>query len=240
MHSAPDPIDIILRAPGRNAMSTALMTDLRAQLRAAAGRPVLLTGGDGAFCAGLNLKEVASLDVDGMRRFLELLEATVEDLFCYPGPLVVAVNGHAIAGGCVLTLCGDHRVMHDDPASRIGLNEVALGLEFPPKLFGAVRRRIAPRSLERVLLEAGLYDAATALGFGIIDEIAADPVAAGRAQLARLAQHPVETFRETKRVLRGATLPVTAERLRWFHDELVPKWCAPEVKARIRARLEKR
>jgi enoyl-CoA hydratase len=240
MSAATDPIDIVLKAPGRNAMSTGLMTDLRAQLRAAAGRPLLLTGGDGAFCAGLNLKEVMALDLEGMRRFLDLLEATIEELYCYPGPLVVAVNGHAIAGGCVITLCGDHRVMQDDPALRIGLNEVALGLEFPPRVFAAVQRRVAPRSLERVVLEAALYDPPTALTLGLIDAVATDPVAVAREHLARLAAHPVDSFRATKRTLRGTALPVTIERQRWFHDELVPKWVAPELRARIEARLSKR
>ena len=83
---------------------------------------MLLTGDGDAFSAGLNLKEVASLDAPGMERFLATLEKMVTTLFEYPGPTIAWVNGHAIAGGCVLALCCDHRVAcqrgaHDGPSA---------------------------------------------------------------------------------------------------------------------------
>ena len=233
-------VDLVLNAPARNALGTALMEDIRAQLRAADGRPVLLTGTDGAFSAGLNLKEVVALERDGMERFLLLLEATMTELYCYPGPVVAAIGGHAIAGGCVLALCCDHRVALDDPKVLIGLNEVAIGLQYPPQLFTIVRRRVAPRSVERVVLEAGLYDPRTALALGLIDEVAADPLTVARAHLDRLAAHPAAAFTATKRTLRGSTIPVSAAEQQWFRDELVPAWCAPTVKQLLTARLARR
>src|SRR5258707_15297863 len=160
---------LTIRGPGKNALSTPVMQDIMAQLRAAGGRPVLLKGDTGGFSAGLKLKEVAGLDRDGMLRFLELLEEMVDTVFNYAGPTVAAVNGHAIAGGCVLALCCDHRIATDDRSIRIGLNEVALGLEFPPRVMGVVRRRVPPRSIERVTLEAGLHDPRRALELGLID-----------------------------------------------------------------------
>src|SRR5262245_49330419 len=147
---ASDVFELTLSAPGRNALGTAVMNDLLATLRTAAGRPVLMRGANGAFSAGLDLKEVAALDAAGMERFLELLRAVVEALFEYPGPVVGCVDGHAIAGGCILALCCDLRVAADDPKIRIGLNEVALGLESPPTLLALVRKRVPPRSIERV------------------------------------------------------------------------------------------
>ncbi|MFN8544697.1 MAG: enoyl-CoA hydratase/isomerase family protein [Candidatus Binatia bacterium] len=237
---ASDVYELTLAGPARNALGTAFMEDIRTRLRAAAGRPVLLAGSNGAFSAGLNLKEVAALDRSGMARFLDLLEALVEEVYCYPGPLVAAVNGHAIAGGCVLALCCDHRVMADDPALRIGLNEVAIGLQFPPKIFTVVRRRVAPQSVERVVLEAGLYDPHTGLRLGLVDEIATDPIAAARAHLERLAAHPRQAFTATKRALRGAAIPVSDDEQRRFRDELVPAWSAPEAKQRVTDRLTRR
>ena len=103
-------VEITMAWKAKNALGTETMTDLRTRLRAAAGAPVLLTGTGDAFSAGLNLKEVASLDVAGMRAFLELLESLMTELFQYPGPVVAHVNGHAIAGGCILALACDHRV----------------------------------------------------------------------------------------------------------------------------------
>jgi Delta3-Delta2-enoyl-CoA isomerase len=228
---------LIIRGPGKNALGTPVMQDIVTQLRTAAGRPVLLTGDTGAFSAGLNLKEVAGLDRDGMLRFLDLLEEMTDVLFNYPGPTVAAVNGHAIAGGCILALCCDHRVATDDRSIRIGLNEVALGLEFPPRVMGVVRRRVPPRSVERVTLEAGLHDPRRALELGLIDAVAGDPHAAGVEQLEHLAAHPRGAYVATKRTLRAGATSVSAEDQRYFREQLVPAWCAPAVKDRVLALL---
>src|SRR4051812_20766858 len=100
-------VEITMSGPGKNALGTTMMIFLQEKLREAGGAPVLLTGAGDAFSAGLNLKEVASLDAAGMETFLRRLEALIEALYVYPGPVVALVNGHAIAGGCVLTLCCD-------------------------------------------------------------------------------------------------------------------------------------
>ncbi|HEV7735488.1 MAG TPA: enoyl-CoA hydratase/isomerase family protein [Candidatus Binatia bacterium] len=228
-------VELTMTAPGKNALSAALMSDVLARVRAANGEPLLVTGAGDAFSAGLNLKEVAELDLDGMRHFLELLEAMVEALYEYPGPTVAAVNGHAIAGGCVVALCCDLRVATRAPQTRIGLNEVALGVQFPPKVLAMVRRRVPPRSLERVVLEAGLHDPESSIMLGLTDELADDCVAVARTRLERLAAHPRAGYVATKLALRGGALALTSAQERAFHDELVPSWVAPDAKERMRA-----
>lgn len=198
-------IEIQMNGPGKNALGTEMMRFLVQELRAAAGKPVLLTGVGDAFCAGLNLKEVAAADGDAMLAFLGLLEEMVSALYLYPGPTVAAVNGHAIAGGCVLVLCCDHRVMTASPRAKIGLNETALGVRFPPRTLAAVRSRLAPQHASRVLLGADLVDAPTALSLGLIDEIADDVAAAARARLSVLAGHPADAYATTKGDLRGTS-----------------------------------
>src|SRR5689334_8594507 len=99
--------EITLNGPGKNALGTEMMRWILARLDEAAGRPVLLTGAGDALSAGLHLREVAGLDAAGMLAFLRLLEACMSALYLYPGPTVAAVNGHAIAGGCVLVECCD-------------------------------------------------------------------------------------------------------------------------------------
>jgi len=237
---ASDVHEITLSAAGKNALATAVMEDLLARLRAARGRPLLLMGAGDAFSAGLNLREVAALDRAGMERFLGLLGDLVQALFHYPGPAVACVNGHAIAGGCILALCCDLRIAADDPALCIGLNEVALGLEFPPLLMALVRYRVPPRSIERVILEAGLYDPRTALALGLVDEVAADPQAVARAHLERLAAHPREVYVATKQAVRRGALDLSADQVRYFREKVVPAWCAPAVKERVLAVLGRR
>jgi enoyl-CoA hydratase/carnithine racemase len=230
-------LELVMSAPGRNALGTALMEWMLQQLDAAPDAPILLTGAGDVFSAGLNLKEVAGLDRPGMERFLGTLERLVERLYLHPAPVVACVNGHAIAGGCVLALCADHRVAVDRPDVRIGLNEVALGLQFPPKVLTVVRRRVPPRTLERVVLEAGLHAPRTALELGLVDEVSADPGAVARTQLAALATHPPRAYAAAKHALRGAAIALAADADGRFREELVPAWCAPEVKARVSAVL---
>jgi enoyl-CoA hydratase/carnithine racemase len=231
--------EIVLRAPGKNALSRELRTWIVRELEIAAGQPILITGAGDTFSAGLNLKEVASLDALGMERFLAKLEEMVDALYTYPGPTVACVNGHAIAGGCVVALACDFRVAAADPEVRIGLNEVALGLRFPPKTFAMVRQRVPPGALERVILEAALYTPEQALALSLVDEVAFDPLAAARTHVTRLAAHPRDTYARTKEELRAGVLDVSEGAKARYLREVLPTWCAAETRARILAVLKK-
>lgn len=228
---------IILSGPGKNALSTVLMQRTLAEVQQAKGEPILLTGDGDAFSAGLNIKEVASLDVAGMTTFLGALEDLVKALYEYPAPVVAWVNGHAIAGGCVLALCADVRVMTGASGARIGLNEVALGLRFPPLTFSMVRARLTAPALERVLLEAALYTADDARGLGLVDVVGDE--AAARATLSKLASHPHEIYAATKLLLRPRLEIPEADRKK-FREETIPYWASPERRAALLAVLEKR
>jgi enoyl-CoA hydratase len=230
---------ITLKAPGKNAMGSELMAFVRSELAKAAGAPVLIGGDGDAFSAGLNLKEVASLDEPGMARFLQLLEDMVLDLYTYAGPTVASVNGHAIAGGCVIALCCDRRVMTTSPKARIGLNEVALGLRFPPRVFNMARDRLPRRHQEEVLLGAALHDATRAVELGLVDELADDPLAVARARLDALAKHPPDAYAATKLRMRGGLLgPGDAEQAR-FQQEDLPSWTSDALKQKIAQLLGK-
>jgi len=237
---ADDVYELTIEGPGRNALGTAVMRRLLAGLAEAGGRPVLLRGAGVTFSAGLDLKEVAGLDAVGTERYLLLLDDLIDALYGHAGPTVAAVNGHAIAGGCVLALCCDLRVMTDDTKLRIGLNEVALGLEFPPKILALARRRISRRWIDRVLLEAALHAPAAAVELGLVDELATDCLATARARIGAMAAHSPHTYAATKRSLRAGALDLNDDTRRYFHDIVVPAWCAPETKARVRAALERR
>ncbi len=229
--------ELVLSAPGRNALSSDFMQRLTQEIHGAAGTPLLLSGANGAFSAGLNLKEVASLDEPGMARFLGHLDDLIDALYLYPGPTVACVNGHAIAGGCMLVLCCDLRIAADDPRVRIGLNEVAIGLEFPPKLLALAVDRIAPRSRDRALLEAGLHDPHTALQLGMLDEVVADAPGVARQAIERLAAAPREAYVNTKLALRGGKLDLSDAQRRFVKEHIVPRWASEATKQQVRARL---
>jgi enoyl-CoA hydratase len=232
-----DIVEISLAGPAKNALGTRLMVHLDQSLEAAAGAPVLLRGEGDAFCAGLNLKELAELDEEGMRTFLKRLNDVVERLFRYPGPTVACVDGHAIAGGAILAIVCDHRVVTADPRARIGLNEVALGLRFPPGVLEILRYRI-PR-LEPVILSAALLPPSEACRLDLVDEVAEDPLAVARDRLRALAAHPREAYAHAKAELRRGVGVWDAAAEQHFLAEVLPTWTSGEVRATIRAFLDR-
>lgn len=230
-------VEIVMNGPGKNALGSEMMDFLLGKIAEAAGKPILLTGTGDAFSAGLNLKEVASLDMAGMETFLGKLEKLMSALFLYPGPTVALVNGHAIAGGGLLTLCCDHRIATRNPKTKIGLNEVALGLRFPPQVMGIVTYRV--REFEEVVLGAGLHDPDAALRLGLIDEVRDDARAAAEARLTALASHPPAAYAAAKSDLRSRAVAMNADELRRFFKEALPAWTSPELKEKIRAVLSR-
>jgi enoyl-CoA hydratase len=229
-------ITLTMRAPGKNALSSELMAWLIDRLHEGRGEPLLLTGEGDAFSAGLNLKEVASLDRDGMTRFLGTLERMVHALFHYPGPTIAWVNGHAIAGGCVIALACDHRLATTSPKARIGLNEIPLGLRFPPRTWRMVQHRVPSHALERVVLEGALHAPEVALRLGLVDELVAGEAEA-RAYAERVAQSPGVAYAAAKHALRHGVLDVSPVEEERFRDEVLPAWVTPELKARLLAVL---
>ena len=231
--------ELVICSPAKNALSTSVLQALARDLERASDEPLLLTGAGDAFSAGLDLAEVASLDLERARRLLAALEGLVEALFTYPAPTVALVNGHAIAGGCVLALCCDHRVATAEPAARIGLNEVALGLTFPPKTLAMVRARLPAPAAERVILGAHLYDPAGARDVGLVDEVAGDARAVALARLDALSRHPRAAYASAKASLRGRVFVQSDAEQRRFEAELLPRWASEETRA-VAARFLKR
>lgn len=232
--------EVLISFPAKkNATSTATLEALARDLAAAGGEPVLLTGAGDVFSAGLDLEEVAELDLPRARRLLEALEGTVEALFTYPAPTVALVNGHAIAGGCVLALCCDHRVAAADPRARIGLNEVAAGLAFPPKTLAMIRARLGTPGAERAILGARLHDQASAREAGLVDEIAEDGRSVALARLEGLASHPRDAYARAKRALRGAALRIGDAERRSLEEEILPRWASEETRVAARRLLRR-
>ena len=101
-------------------------------------RAVILTGTGSSFSAGVDLFRVVDGGRDYVERFFPALARFILDLFAFPKPLVIAVNGHAIAGGCIFTLCGDYRLMAAGDA-RIGVPELLVGVPFPASVLEVIR-----------------------------------------------------------------------------------------------------
>jgi len=234
-------MDIRLEHPNKNALGTESMTWICEKLAEAGDEPVLLSGAGGALSAGLDLREVARLDARAMNEFLRLLERCMTALYLHPAPTVAQIDGHAIAGGCVLALACDWRTAADDPRIRIGLNEVALGVRFPPRTLSICRARVPRRHHVAVFLGAGVHAAPEALRLGLVDEVASDCPAAARAALERLAAHPRAAYAATKHDLRGDARALASDAaLDAWLAESIPIWTSPDVRARVAAVLDRK
>ncbi len=232
--------DLVLDGPGKNALSTKMMESILARLDEARGDAVMFSSKNDAFSAGLDLKEIASMDAVAMARFVDLVERLMERIYDYPAPTVACVSGHAIAGGCVITLCCDHRVMTSNERARIGLNEVALGLVFPPKIFRIVSHRVPPRSLHEVILRSALHAPKDALRLGLIDEIADDARAVGEARVRELEALPRASYTTAKSTLHRGVMTFEPAEYQAELRSTLPAWTSDEIKKRVLSQLSVR
>jgi len=169
-----------------------------------AANAVILTGREGLFCAGLNLKRLPSLPARELQVTLELFTDVMLRVFLFPRPVVAAVNGHAIAGGGVLMLAADARIAADGPY-KLGLNEVAIGITLPSFVVDIGIATLPPRHHAETLLHGRLYSPAEALQVGYVDRVVATTglEAAAREAAKGLAALPSKSYAATKERLRG-------------------------------------
>src|SRR5262249_35642165 len=140
-----------------NALTMQLLDTLgRAIDDAAAARALVITGDGTAFSAGLALPELIDLDRSTMAGLIDHFEQTMRRVLTFPRATVAAINGHAFAGGCVLALMCDARVMAAGTA-QIGLNEVQLGIGLPAIVVEPLRARVSPAALGAIALEGRLF-----------------------------------------------------------------------------------
>ena len=164
--------ELRLARPPVNALNPELVERLILTLRESAGEcgAVVLSGREGLFSAGLDVVELMQLDRDGMKVFWRAFFELQETIACSPIPVVAAITGHAPAGGAVMCLMCDYRVMSDGDY-RIGLNESQVGLIIPPVLQNAMVRLVGPRIGEQMLVAGATVDSQQALKIGLVDAL---------------------------------------------------------------------
>ena len=233
------PIAVLRLAHGKaSALDTELLEALDRCLREldeARPEAVVLTGTGSIFSAGVDLLRVLDGGTGYLAGFLPLLARAVRRLFAFPRPVVAAVNGHAIAGGCILACACDLRIMAAGEG-RIGVPELRVGVPFPVAQLEVLRFAVPPQHLQKLAYTGRTYGAAEALEWGLVDEVVAPDRLLERALEAagQLAAIPGASFELTKAQLRRPTL----ERIDALHDELEPRvaaqWASPGVQEHLR------
>ena len=194
-------------------------------------RAAVLTGQGPIFSAGADLLRLRDGGPGYLQEFLPALSEAFLALFNCSVPVVAAVNGHAIAGGCILVCACDHRVMNAGHG-RIGVTELLVGLPFPVTALELLRFAVGTRRLQEFTHVGRTYPAAEAVG--LVDEAVAGASELARAvavadQFAALAPEPLA---HTRRQIRGPVLD-RIRRERATDDLVRQMWASPSARETV-------
>jgi enoyl-CoA hydratase/carnithine racemase len=223
-----------------NALSLEFLAAIQQEvesLRRERPRGLVLTGSGSTFCAGLDLEQMLQLDRGGIRRLLQQLYGACRVLFSFPRPVVAAVNGHAIAGGALLALACDLRLMSQGEG-KFGLNESTIGLCVPPSLVEMGRYTLGRTLLEKLMYGGQVYAAYKAYDMGILDFLVDEPELIEQSTLSvERWTSSVTAFAEIKARLKAPTLDaMTSAHLE--DESWIELWFRPETQQRVRALLQ--
>jgi enoyl-CoA hydratase/carnithine racemase len=170
---------------------------------------VILTGQGSFFSFGFDIPEFLSYAQDDFIRYLTKFTDLYAYLFTFPKPLVMAINGHAIAGGCMLAMAGDCRLMVKGKA-KISLNEITFGSSLFAGSVAMLKFWVGSKSAQEIAYSGRMFHADEAFQLGLIDPVtAADGLHEEAKSMAReLGSKDPAAFTSIKKLLRE---PVVAE-----------------------------
>ncbi|MBI5851217.1 MAG: enoyl-CoA hydratase/isomerase family protein [Planctomycetes bacterium] len=203
-------------------------------------RALVVTGQGNIFCAGVDLPRVIAGGAPYVERFLQALSVAITALWTTTYPTVAAVNGHAIAGGCLLAIACDH-VVAAAGNGRTGVPESSVGVPFPAAGLAILRSRAGDAVTRSLVLSGRTVPFADAVGLGLVDELAAEGAlpATALAAAQRLAAIPPATFATTKQQLQAAARRALAEHGAAEDRKVQDVWRRDDVLAAVRAFTER-
>lgn len=231
--------EIRLARPPVNALDPTLCHAIADAVRdavASGAAGIVLAGGPKVFSGGMDVPHLLGLaDRGDLRDAWEAFFDAARALAGAPVPVVAAIAGHAPAGGCVLALCCDYRIMASGPF-RIGLNETQVGLAAPEGIQHLLRRVVGSHRAERLLVSGTLLESADALAVGLVDELTDLEHVGVRAHawLQELLTLPRAPVLRTRAIAREDLVAALApERLQL--DSFLDAWLDPDTQAGLQA-----
>ena len=236
--------EIRLSRPPVNALNPELLGALRAAVEAAPGngaRAIVLAGGPNVFSGGLDVPYLMGLEATALKAaWRGFFDAATAIARC-PVPVVAAIGGHAPAGGCVLALCCDYRVMARSPDPekpfRIGLNEVQVGLAVPEGIQHLLRRVVGTYRAERLLVAGAMPTADQAHAIGMVDEVVELDQVQPRAiaWLQQLLALPSSPMLATRLLARTDMVEALTDPKRVNLDSFLDAWNEPDTQNTLQA-----
>jgi enoyl-CoA hydratase/carnithine racemase len=235
--------EIRLARPPVNALNPDLVAALAEAFRtlpAEGARAIVLSGTPKVFSAGLDVPTLLALHRDAMAAFWRSFQGLLGAIGRCPVPTVAAITGHSPAGGAVLAIHCDYRVMAHG-AFRIGLNEVEVGLSVPAAIQTVLKRLVGPHRAERLMVAGAMIDGAEAHRIGLVDELADvdDVVPRALDWCRRHVALPPEAMAETRRIARADLHAALDAAEREPADAFMDRWFSAETQATLRALVER-
>jgi len=200
---------------------------------------VLASANDKFFSIGFDLPNIIDIPDDELRRFYRLFDRLCLDLYSLPKPTISAITGHAIAGGCILALCTDQRIIADG-RRLMGLNEIDLGLPVPSTTWCILKDLVGGRTARTIVKTGQLYGPDDCLRMGLVDTVAPVEAVLPKAMEAvkALGAKPGEDLVAMKRQRTG---PVEKEARAMFEQnekDFLACWRSEEGRKRLRKALD--
>jgi enoyl-CoA hydratase/carnithine racemase len=236
---------IRLDRPPMNALNAAIQEELRTAAHAASNddavRAVVVYGGEKIFAAGADIKEMADMTYAAMAARVGALTSSFDSIARIPKPVVAAVTGYALGGGCELALACDWRVASAD--TKFGQPEINLGVI--PGAGGTQRlpRLIGPARAKHMIMSGRMVDAAEALAIGLVDQViesAADVYDAAVALVTPYATGPAAALRAAKMAVDGGLEMDIAAGLAWESQLFSGLFATEDRREGMAAFVEKR
>jgi len=201
---------------------------------------LVITGKPGFFSSGIDLIEAYDYNEKEIKQFWIDFLALPAALISFKKPMVAAINGHSPAGGCVIALCCDHRVMAEGQFI-IGLNEIPVGIIVPDGIFKLYAITIGERKAYQYILEGKLLNPTEAHGIGLIDELctAENLQFVAEKKIRMLMQFNPITWGTSKINLRAGLIDQLKQDHSATLDVMLKQWWAPETRKSLQMMIEK-
>lgn len=188
-------------------------------------KAVILTGQGKFFSFGFDIPEFLSLSKDVFRQFLDKFTFLYAYIYEYPKATVAALNGHAVAGGCILATSCDYRLMVTGKA-KIALNEVTFGASLFAGCIAILKNLVGQRTAEKILFSGTMFSAEEALNMGLIDRVSSEETIvhdAHKVALEFAARHS-SAFSSIKKLVRNIDIPEFGPLERKAIDKFIDIW----------------
>jgi len=226
-----------------NALDQQMIEELQQTIIEAGGDPavegIIFHGKEDFFSAGLDLVALYEYNEEEVRRFWHTFFGFIRTLVAFDKPAVAAISGHSPAGGCVLAICCDYRIMAQGDYV-IGLNEIPVGIIVPESISQLYSFWLGHAPAYRYLLEGKLFNPRDAMEVGLVDEVvdAKSIRTVAERQIGKYTQYERNAWRQSKRNIRQSLITRFEADQTDAIESLLKQWWSPATRAILKAIID--